>query len=485
MTVRGSKMLRRERGRGGWKAAAALVIAAVVASSAGSAVAVTQPAYDTMRVVQDGAAVPYQVWIDWAPYIVPMTDGGAWVFFSAQSKSPDPQNAANSILGTRKLYASRFDPASGTWQPALAFSGGQIQFGAAAVVDGQGTVHVVYTDRADPEDATFGTLVYRRSTPEGGWTDPVQVAPNEKAGHQLSPDLVLDAQGGLHVAWQDQRMVTDDLRNGPDKAQNADVFASDLLPDGTWSAPVQIDVRPDATTNASRPQLAVDGDRLVAVWSVYDQQTGLNSASRVEWSTRSLADPSKWAAPQVLFTADNSQIGGRLLDLAGDPTGGAVIVYGRRTQQGDTATNTLYQQKLAAGGTEWSQPLALIGGNRGSYPKLAIGNDGTEYVIYNLGSGATVHVGGVALAPGQTRASAEVTLTAGEEGAQGIPAMAVDGANKVWVVYMHEPQGGKANEVRVLRGAVIPSEPAPETPAASPVASPEATPAPAASPAAS
>jgi hypothetical protein len=96
------------------------------------------------------------------------------------------------------------------------------------------------------------------------------------------------------------------------------------------------------------------------------------------------------------------------------------------------------------------------------------------YVVYNLGSGTTVHAGAVALAPGQSRASAEVTLTDGEDGAQGIPAIATDGNGRVWVVYMHEPAGGQANEIRVLRGAVISSEPAAETPVASPVASPEA-----------
>src|SRR5262249_15612823 len=133
----------------------------------------------------------------------------------------------------------------------------------------------------------------------------------------------------------------------------------------------------------------------------------------------------------------------------------------------------LYLQKLAGGGSAWSQPITLVGGPRGSYPKLAIAADGTAYVIYNL-SASTVHVGAVALAPGQTRASAEGTVPAGEEGAQGIPALAVDRNNAVWIVYMHEPTGGQANEVRVLRGAMIPSQPGPETPVASPAASPAA-----------
>src|SRR5215216_693571 len=249
-----------------------LAVLTVVGMSVGGAAAVTQPGYDTMRIDEGGSAMPYQVWTDWAPYILPMPDGGAWVFFSAQTKVPNPQNPSETVLGTRKLYASHFDPVSGTWQPATAFSGGQIQFGPTAVVDNQGTVHLIYTDRQDAQAGSFGTLVYRKSTADGGWTDPVPVATDPAAGHQLSPELVLDGQGGLHVAWQDQRLVTEDRRSGQTaQASNADVFASDLLPDGSWSAPVPINVRPDETTNASRPQLVVDGDRLMAVWSVYDE----------------------------------------------------------------------------------------------------------------------------------------------------------------------------------------------------------------------
>lgn len=468
----------RRRLKGLKAAGIALSVVTLVGMSVGSAHAVTQPGYDTMRIDQDGQAMPYQVWTDWAPFILPMPDGGAWVFFSAQTKIPNPQDPSTPKLGTRKLYASHFDPASGTWKPATALSGGQIQFGASAVIDSQGTVHLVYTDRADAQNSSFGTLVYRKSTAQGGWTDPVPVAPDPAAGHQLSAELVLDAQGGLHVAWQDQRKVSADQRSGANaQASNADVFESDLQPDGTWSAPVQMNVRPDANTNASRPQIAVDGDRLVALWSVYDQSTGLTSAARIEWSTRPLANANGWAKPQPLLNRDNAQIGGRFLDLAPDPTGGVGLVFGRRVATSSSTTNTLYLAKLPAGGNQWGQPITLVSGARGSYPKMSFATDGTAYVVYNL-SASTVHVGGIALAPGQTRPSAEVILTAGEEGAQGIPAMAVDRNNAVWIVYMHEPTGGQANEVRVLRGAVIPSQPAPETPVASPAASPAASPTP-------
>jgi hypothetical protein len=422
-----------------------------------------QPSYDTLRVDGGSAALPYEVWVAWTPLVLPLPDGSAWAFFSAQTVNPD------STVGTKKLYASRFDPTTATWRAATAFEGGQIQFGASSVVDSQGTVHLVYTDRADDQPTSFGRLVYVRSTPEGGWTDPVDVAPNENAGHQLSPELVLDKNGGLHVAWQDQRSVDQAARDAA--ASNADVFSSDLGADGAWTAPVQISVRPDATTNASRPQLGTDGDRLVAVMSIYTAESGLDTAARIEWSTRPIDGSSGWSQPQLLLQRNNDQIGGRLLDLTSIPGGGVTLVYGSRAE----TVNTLYAQRLQPGGSAWDPAVMLIQGDRGSFPSATAAPDGTIVVAYNVGSGTSVQVGVVALVPGAPRGSVETVLTAGEDGAQGRPMISIDSSGRMWAVYMHEPTGSAANEVRVIRGAVYSTELAPETPPATPVA--EATPA--------
>jgi hypothetical protein len=101
--------------------------------------------------------------------------------------------------------------------------------------------------------------------------------------------------------------------------------------------------------------------------------------------------------------------------------------------------------------------------------------DGTIVVAYNIGSGAGVQVGAVALVPGAPRGSIETVLTAGEDGAQGRAMITIDANSRLWVIYMHEPTGGVANEVRIIRGATVFIDLAPETPAATPI--PEATPA--------
>ncbi len=426
-------------------------------------VSAAQPSYDTLRIYGEPGALPYEVWVAWTPLIVPLADGRAYAFFSAQSVNPD------ATVGTKRLYVATYDPAGGNWSAALPLNGGQIQFGAAAVVDSQGTVHVVYTDRADDQVTSFGQIVYIKSLPEGGWTEPVAIAPNEAAGHQLSPELLLDKLGGLHVVWQDQRGVDQASREAA--ASNADIFSSDLGADGAWTAPQQVNTRPDATTNASRPQLGTDGDRLVVVWSIYNADSGLDTAARLEWSTRPIDGSAGWSAAQVLLERGSAQIGGRLLDLASDPNGGATIVYGSRTDN----TNTIFAQRLQPAAASWDAPITLLAGDRGSFPSATAAPDGTIVVAYNIGSGQGVQVGAVALVPGAPRGSIETVLTSGEDGAQGRAMITIDANSRLWVIYMHEPTGGVANEIRVIRGATVFIDLAPEAPAATPI--PAATPA--------
>ncbi len=443
----------------------------------GSALAAPQSSYDALRVAGDGVATPYQVWVAWSPVIVPTPDGNAVAFYSVQAANTDGS------LGTKKLFVSHYNAAAGSWSAGTALPGGQIQFGPSAAVDAQGVIHVVYTDRADGQTTSYGTLVYIKSKADGGWTDPVQVAPNAVAGHQLSPDLAIDKSGALHVTWQDQRGVVDQATRDA-AASNADVFESDLGTDGKWTGANQVSAaRPDATTNSSRPQIAVDGDRLVMVWSVYNAAAGINTAASVQWSTRSLDATATWSNPQQLITRNvgasgsGDQIGGRLLDLAADPSGGVGLVFGRHIGN----VNNLFTEHLAAGASDWSAPVTLIGGDRGSFPAAAYEPDGTLVVAYNIGSGSAVGVGAVALKAGAATPSIETNLTAGEDGAQGRATLATDANGGIWVIYMHEPKGGLSNEVRVLKGAIVDSTPGAEvtiaTPSASPVSSPVSTPA--------
>ena len=446
-------------------AALAMILMAPLRASA------DQGSYDVIRVKSDnGSTVLYRVWLTWPQILLTTPDGGAWGFFSAQAGTIDAPN---------KLYVSHYDPVQAKWSDAVAVPGGAVQFGVAGAVDANGVAHVVFSDRTEDSAESLSKLMYMHSNPDNTWTTPVAVNDNPDAGHQLAPAITIDPSGGIHVIWQDQRNVTAEQRAA--SPANAGIIGCDITADGVCAAdPVAISVPSTADEIGNRPKLATDGQRLIATWSVYAgvSDEALASATQIAWSSRPLGDPNAaWSAPQPLAAQQSDAIGGRLVDVASDPTGGVVAIYGRRTD-----LTSLYYTRLTAGQDAWSEPSLLVAGNRGSFPSLAVGADGTAYVAYNVGEGQSVTVGGLTIPAGTNAPTQETEIAVAEFGRRGQPVTSVDNQGRVWVMYIFEPlYSGELeanqvpNEIHVLRGATFSTNPAPQEqlnppPAASPVA---------------
>lgn len=402
---------------------------------------IPQPAYDVLRIDDGGIGRPYRVWNAWVPQVVTTPDGGAWAFFTAQVRTEDG-------YGDRRLFAARFDPALMVWLPAQSMGSSGTQFGASAAVDSQGAVHLVYSDRQAGSD-TWSQLVYQKRSNDS-WSEPVPVSPHPDAGHQMLPSLAIDAQDGLHVVWSDQRLVTPDARAA--LPTNADILSSDLV-DGEWTEPTPVNVREAPDVNPAWPLLTVDGDRLVVVWSTYRGTTAeeMRSAARVEWSTRSLSEPREWGTPQTLYVREGGDAGGRLIDLAADPRGGAVVVYGLYNR----GKNELHMQRLDAGQETWTEPVLVSSGDFGYLPNITITGDGTIYAVFNVGRNRDVDIGGlIADASGKTVGA--VTLTPAEDGVTALASISLDKNGTPWVIYMNQPEGSSnVTEIQTVRAAAF------------------------------
>lgn len=400
---------------------------------------VAQPAFDVFRVATNDMGRAYRVWEEWVPQVVNTPDGGAWVFFTAQAREDEG-------YGARRLYASRFDPTLGVWSPAEAIGNVTTQFGATAVVDTKSTIHLVYSERRSDTEEAWSQLVYQRFD-AGGWSDPAPVAPHPDAGHQMLPSLAIGRDDDLHLIWRDQRLVSLEQRLA--LPTNADLFSSDFV-DGKWTDPVQVNLREAIDVNPAWPHLAVDGDRLVVVWSIYEGSTAeeMRSAARVEWSVRARGG-GEWSPPQVLFRRESGDAGGRLIDLAGDPTGGVVVVYGLY----DKSVNQLFMQRLLPDEKDWTEPVLLTNGDYGFLPVAAVDQDGTVYIVFNSGRNRDVDIGGLKVAPDGSHDSA-VSLTPGEGGITARASVALDRNGVPWVVYMHQPTGASnVTEIQGVRAA--------------------------------
>ena len=407
---------------------------------------VAQPAYEIFRIDDGGIGRAYRVWEEWVPQVATTPDGGGWTFFTAQVRT-------ETGFADRRLYASRFDPEQMVWLPAQSLSASGSQFGASAAVDSQGVVHIAYSDR-QPGTESWSQLVYRRFA-DGAWTEPAPVAPHPDAGHQMLASLAIDAADGLHVVWRDQRLVSPEDRAA--LPTNADLLASDMV-EGEWTEPARINVREAPEVNPAWPHLAVDGDRLVVIWSIYRGTTAeeMKSAVRVEWSTRPLDGSTAWTAPQTLYVREGGDAGGRLIDLAADPRGGAVVVYGLYNR----SNNDLYMQRLEPGSGAWNDPILIANGDFGYLPDITIGDDGTIFAVFNNGRNRDVDIGGLIADPAGASPGA-VTLTPAEGGVTARAAIALDRNGRPWVVYMHQPTGStNVTEIQSVRAATF-TPPAP------------------------
>jgi hypothetical protein len=400
----------------------------------------------------EGGTTSYRVWLEWSPELVTTPDGGAWAFFSALADDGPLQDQ-------QRLYGSRFDPSQGVWLDAVPMPAGEIQFGPSAVVDSQGIVHLVYSAREFAGDEYLSTLIYTREDGRGGWVAPIPVSLDLLAGHQIAPSLAIDANDRIYVAWQDQRAFSEEGREA--SPLNADVFVSQKDLSGPWSTPVLINNHLP-TAAALLPRIVVDGDRIVAIWSIYTSALGPDNAARMEWATRAIdAEPVNWSAPQIFANGRGDNFGGRFVDMAADPNGGVVVAYARRG-----IDTFLFTKRLGPGAMQWGSDSLIAFGDRGAFPTLEINDEGVVYVAYNAatgtfgdGSGVLIDIGATAISFRSIEPGAEVILTRDDPNSQGRAAMAIDLTGKPWIVYFGEIPGFASTQVGALRNANVPVAP--------------------------
>jgi hypothetical protein len=409
-----------------------------------------QPGYDGIRVAQDDQLAPYSIWVNLPPVLVTTPDGGAWAFFTARARVGD-------TTGSNELFAARFDPKTRMWRPATTIPGSDVQFGPTAVVDAKGAVHLIYSARPSESGTSNSTLMYTVSRDGQTWETPKPVAPDPNAGMQVMADLAIDGGGVLHAIWRDQRNGNASV--SPNDQSDGDLFVSDFA-NGAWSTPVQLTGLNGATDFVAWPRIECDGDRIVALWSVYSQRSSGDDsgrkADRVVWSSRPLAEPKQWSAPATLVEPQgDDEIGSQLVDLAADPRGGVVAVSTRLDRSGATTIGTVALLRLKPDSTEWSAEQPVATGNLGYFPSLAISRDGIAYVAFNDGAGRRVEVGMVAAKVDSGQAGAEIAPTAGESGEHGRPSVAIAADGQPWLVYMHGETSSNSIELRAQRGVVI------------------------------
>ena len=148
----------------------------------------------------------------------------------------------------------------------------------------------------------------------------------------------------------------------------------------------------------------------------------------------------------------------------------------------------LFLKRLMPGSSTWGSDTLIAFGDRGTFPTVAINNEGIAFVGFNAntgsfgdGAGIIVDVGATAIDFRSMEPGNEVILTRDDPNSQARSVIAIDVTGKPWFVFFGEIPGFPPTQVGALRNANIPilpvaqsivpeQSPAAGTPIASPVA---------------
>jgi len=113
---------------------------------------------------------------------------------------------------------------------------GQVGYFSALVVDRRGKVHVIYTSNLSSRQCPICYHIYYRWSADDGltWSEPVDIS--RVSTGSAKPQLLLDPDGNLHVAWESARGGTLGRVDSPAQL----LYTSSLDGGTTWREPVLI-----------------------------------------------------------------------------------------------------------------------------------------------------------------------------------------------------------------------------------------------------
>ncbi len=247
----------------------------------------------------------------------------------------------------------------------------------------------------------------------------VKVNNDTGTGAQSNPSIAIGSDAAGFAVWQDGRSAPDDI-----------YFARRDPMTGTWSANTKVN-NDTGTATQSIPKLALDGaNNAYAVWG--DTRNG-STNSDIYFSKR-LASTGVWSAN--VKVNDDSQTAIQQGPAIGVTAAGAATAVWHDTRQNK---KNLYSSRLAAGGSTWAANLKVTSNQTSnkSTPDLAMGPDGTTYVVWQDDQNGNNDVYFASLAPGAGAWSANSKVSDDPGTArQDSPSIAVDQSGNLIVTWI-------------------------------------------------
>jgi len=295
-----------------------------------------------------------------------------------------------------------------TWQPPDNLSNSPVLAESPRIaVDGNGTVHVVWT-----EDTAGGTPeIYYARREASTWSAPVNVSLN--AGSSRDPQLAVQSNGTVHVLWRDTT-ATPGVYN---------VYYAQRTT--SWTTPLQLS---SSATSVDGPRLAVDGGGIAhAVWGAGEIYYARRDGS---WSTPTAISAGSGAASMARLALHGSEVHVLWIETL-------------------TGSNGVYYARYSG---SWSAPVNVFSSASAlSEPQVAVDGSAALHAVWRTGTGTASEIY-YALRSGGTWSAAENISNSADESSA--PQLGTDGTNAAHVVWVDKSAGNYEIAYRDRNGGV-------------------------------
>lgn len=245
-----------------------------------------------------------------------------------------------------------------SWSPRQEV--GDVGYFSAVAVDRRGGINVIYTSNITSRQCPICYRIFFRKSTDGGttWSEPVDIS--RVSTGSAKPQLMLDADGGIHVAWESARGGTLGRVESPAQL----LYTSSLDGGVTWREPVLIQM--PESEGSLRAALTIDPQgRLMIVSSAVPGNDVFYSLSNDRGQT--------WTLPATVADLKASPVSALdNLTTAVDSAGRVHVVCNCSPEIRDGIYNLTH---VTWDGTTWSAP-DVIRQYRGDLPEWPVATIG-------------------------------------------------------------------------------------------------------------
>jgi hypothetical protein len=256
----------------------------------------------------------------------------------------------------------KMKPNGGSWTTAEMISSEIDNYpNPSSVVDSDGTIHVVWSERS----GGVGDIFYRYKPSGGSWSDAEKV-PLEEFIYPWTVTLVVDSDGTVHLAWNDNS-------NYGGSGSDWDIFYKNKPSGGSWSA-MEV-VSTESSDCSDFPDLEMDSNGDLHI--IFFDLNHMSQDTYIKYKSK--PSGGSWTSAEIVSLYGNAFVS----DLAVESDGTVHVTWEEENIEDPNIMWDVFYRKKPSG-SSWND-AELVSTEGGEYtfsinPNIAVDLDGIVHV---------------------------------------------------------------------------------------------------------